>query len=111
MFYIPVIADAAAETTAAAETGGSIISLLLPFIILFGLMYLMIFLPQKRREKKTKGMLAALQVGEEVVTIGGIRGRVVNIKDDEVTIESGIDKTRLTLNRGAIGEVKKPIEA
>ena len=74
-------------------------------------MYLMIFLPQKRRDKKTKAMLAALQVGENIVTIGGIRGKVINIRDDEVTIETGVEKTKITLNRGAIGEVKKPIEA
>lgn len=98
-----------AATTDAA--GGSIISLIFPFIILFGLMYLMIFLPQKRRDKKTKAMLAALQVGENIVTIGGIRGKVINIRDDEVTIETGVEKTKITLNRGAIGEVKKPIEA
>ena len=100
-----------AATTTDAVGGTDILSLIVPFIILFGLMYLMIFLPQKRREKKTKAMLSALQVGENVVTIGGIRGRVVNIKDDEVTIESGIDRTKITLNRGAIGEVKKPIES
>jgi len=106
MFYNLIIASAAAE-----EPSGSILTLIFPFIILFGLMYLMIFLPQKRREKKTKAMLAALQVGENVVTIGGIRGKVINIKDDEVTIESGIEKTKITLNRGAIGEVKKPLES
>lgn len=100
------ILDAAGDAA-----GGSIISLIFPFIILFGLMYLMIFLPQKRRDKKTKAMLAALQVGENIVTIGGIKGKVINIRDDEVTIESGVDKTKITLNRSAIGEVKKPIEA
>ena len=96
---------------AAATDGGSILTLIFPFIILFGLMYLMIFLPQKRRDKKTKTMLAALQVGENVVTIGGIRGKVINIRDDEVTIETGVEKTKITLNRGAIGEIKKPLEA
>lgn len=106
MFSNLIILAAAAE-----EPSGSILTLLLPFIILFGLMYLMIFLPQKRREKKTKAMLQSLQVGEQIVTIGGIRGKVINIKDDEVTIESGVEKTKITLNRSAIGEVKKPIQS
>jgi preprotein translocase subunit YajC len=101
------ILDAATETTGSSD----LISMIIPFVILFGLMYLMIFLPQKKREKKTKAMLAAMEVGQDVVTIGGIRGRIVNIKDDEVTIESGVDRTKITLNKGAIGEVKKLIES
>lgn len=87
---------------------GSIVFYLLFFV---GIMYFMIFLPQKKREKKTKQMLETLQVGNNVTTIGGIYGKVINIKDDEVTIESGVEKTKMQFKKWAIKEVDKPIEA
>lgn len=80
----------------------------LVFFIL--MMYLLIFLPQKRRDKKTKEMLDSMQVGHMVVTIGGISGKVVNIKDDEVTVETGVEKAKINFKKWAIKEVIKPIE-
>lgn len=81
----------------------------LAFFIL--IMYLMIFLPQKKRDKKAKAMLDALQVGNSVITIGGVTGKVVNIKDDEITVETGVEKAKIDLKKWAIKEVIKPIEA
>ncbi len=81
----------------------------LVFFIL--IMYLMIFLPQKRRDKKTKAMLDAMQVGNTVISIGGITGNIVNIKDDEVTIETGVEKAKINLKKWAVKEVVKPIES
>ncbi len=77
----------------------------------FVIMYLILILPQRRREKKTKEMLNALQVGNDVVSVGGIIGKVINIKDDEVTIETSVEKTQIRLSRWAVKEVKKPVEA
>ena len=80
-------------------------------VFFIGIMYLLIFLPQKKRDKKAKAMLEALQVGYAVVTIGGIAGKVINIKDDEVTIETGVEKTKVNIKKWAVKEVIKPIEA
>lgn len=80
----------------------------LVFFIL--MMYLLIFLPQKRRDKKAKAMLDSMQVGNEVITIGGVSGKIVNIKDDEVTIETGVEKAKINFKKWAIKEVIKPIE-
>ena len=80
-------------------------------VLMFGFMYLIIILPQRRREKKTREMLNAMKVGEEVVTIGGVMGKVINIKDDEITIESGVERTKIKVKRWAIKEVQKLIEA
>ena len=71
----------------------------------------MIFLPQKRRDKKAKAMLDAMQVGNTIISIGGITGNIVNIKDDEVTIETGVEKAKINLKKWAIKEVVKPIES
>ena len=64
------------------------------------MMYLIVFLPQKRRDKKAKEMLDSMQVGNQIITIGGISGKLVNIKDDEVTIETGVEKARINLKSG-----------
>lgn len=71
------------------------------------LMYFIIFLPQKKKEKKTREMLNALQVGNNIVTIGGIMGKIINIKDDEITIETGVEKTKLKIMRWAVKEVEE----
>jgi len=80
----------------------------LAFFIL--IMYLMIFLPQKRRDKKMKEMLDALKVDDIIVTIGGLTGKIVNIKDDEVTIETGVERAKINLKKWAVKEVITPIE-
>jgi preprotein translocase subunit YajC len=88
-----------------------LVQFVLPMVLVFGLMYVMLILPQKKKEKKTKELLNSLQVGWAVTTIGGISGKIVNIKDDEITIESGIEKTKILVKRWAIKDVAKPAEA
>jgi len=95
----------------ANATTGSTIFTILYFVFFIVIMYLIIFLPQKRRDKKAKEMLNSLQVGNEIITIGGVAGKVINIKDDEVTIETSVEKTQLVFKKWAIKEVIKPIEA
>lgn len=84
----------------------------LGYLVLFvGLMYFMIFLPQKKRDKKAREMLNALEVGNSVTTIGGIVGKIINIKDDELVIETSVEKTQVKVKKWAVKEVEKPIEA
>ncbi|MDF2984584.1 MAG: preprotein translocase, YajC subunit [Eubacterium sp.] len=87
-----------------------LVGFVLPMALVFGLMYVMLILPQKKKEKKTKELLNSLQVGWAVTTIGGIAGKIVNIKDDEVTIESGVEKTKILVKRWAVKDVVKPVE-
>lgn len=93
-----------------AGGGGLLLTVgyLLFFIVI---MYLLIFLPQRRRDKKAKAMLGALQVGNMVVTIGGVSGKVINIKDDEVTVETGIEKAKVNFKKWAIKEVVVQVES
>jgi len=81
------------------------------FVFIIGIMYLLIFLPQKKKDKKAKVMLSAMQVGNNVVTIGGITGKVVNIKDDEITIETGVEKAKINFKKWAIKDVIAPVES
>ena len=59
---------------------------LIPLIIVFVIFYLILYLPQRRRQKKHKQYVEALKIGDDVITDSGIYGRVVNIKEETVTL-------------------------
>lgn len=92
-------ADAMSGITGFFSNGGLLI------ILMIGLFAIMI-IPQRKREKKVKDMLAALKPGDRIRTIGGIYGTISSIKDDIVTISVGPDKVRLVFARGAIANVE-----
>ena len=99
---------------AAAGDGGEgnpMMTLLLYLGFFAVVMIIMVYLPQRRKDKKAKELLASLQVGYNVTTHSGIVGRVVNIKDDVVTIQSGIERTQLEFKKWAIKDIDKPLEA
>lgn len=80
-------------------------------IILMISLFAVMIIPQRKREKKIKDMLANLKPGDRVRTIGGIYGTITAIKDDVVTISVGPDKVRLVFIRGAIASVEdSPVE-
>ena len=82
-----------------------IVTMIFPILILVAFFYFGMYKPQKKQEKEKKAMMDALQVGSEVMTIGGIMGRIVSIKDDSVIIESGSDKNKLQISKQAISTV------
>ena len=80
-------------------------------IILMIALFAVMIIPQRKREKKIKDMLANLKPGDRVRTIGGIYGTITAIKDDVVTISVGPDKVSLVFIRGAIASVEdSPVE-
>ena len=94
-------------------TTGSMVQFVVMMVVLFAIMYFMIIRPQKKREKLTQQMLAALTVGDKLVTIGGIQGKIVQIKDDTLVLETGSasEKSYVKVSRWAVKEVLKPAEA
>jgi preprotein translocase subunit YajC len=80
-------------------------ALLFPALV-FGAIYFMLIRPQQKRAKTQRSLLAGLEVGDEIITVGGIIGRVVELHDRELVIESGI--TQLRLVRGSIGSKIEP---
>ena len=81
-----------------------------PLIVTVGFLavfYLMIIKPQKKKEKQIQEMRTNLRVGDEVTTIGGICGKIINVKEDYVTIEVKPNKTRMEMTRWAIGTLVK----
>ena len=98
----------AADTTAAAAgdaaaAGG--LGAFMPLImmgLLFVVMYFLMIRPQKKKQKEEQKMRESIRVGDEITTIGGIRGRIVNIKEDEFVIETGADRNKMVIKKWAL---------
>ena len=75
-------------------------------VLTFALFYFVLIRPQKKREKEEKALLNALKIGDNVITIGGITGKIVSIKDDLLVIETGADRVKLNFQRWAIRSVE-----
>ena len=81
---------------------------LLPLVILFVIMYFLMIRPQKKKDKQIQEMRRSLSVGDEIVTIGGICGKIVKTKEDTFIIQVGADKTKFEMMRWAVSSVTKP---
>ena len=90
-----------------AANDGSMMTLVITMVLTLGLMYFMIYRPQKKQQKKDPEMRNALDIGDEVTTIGGIVGRVVAIKEDTFVLETGSDRMKIRFRRSAIASVEK----
>lgn len=85
---------------------GSMLLTLVPLVLIVAFFYFFIIRPQKKQEKKEAQMREALEVGDEVVTNGGIVGIVFSIKDDTVVIETGGDRSKIRVKKWAIAKVE-----
>ena len=95
------------ETAAAGTAGatGSGITTIVMLVVMVAVFYFFMYRPQKKQEKATNDMRNSLQIGDEITTIGGIVGKVVNIKDPIVDIETGRNGTKLRILKSAIKSV------
>ena len=93
----PVIA------AAAPEQGGGM-SLIIMMVVLFGLMYFMMIRPQMKRQKEHKALVSSLAKGDEVVTNGGMAGRVEEVGETFITVEIAAN-VRVKLQKGAVQQV------
>ena len=82
MFVTPAYAQAAG-----GAGGAGAIAQFVPLILIFVIMYFLILRPQQKRMKEQRNMIAELKRGDQVVTQGGIIGKITDVKDDEVTVE------------------------
>ena len=96
------------QQTAADATGAnswmSILISVVPLIGLLAVFYFLLIRPEKKRAKKEKEMRDNLQVADEVVTIGGIIGRVLSIQEETIVVETGSDRNRIRVLKTAIAE-------
>ena len=75
---------------------------LVPMLIVFVVFYLVLLLPEKKRKKQYMQMLDNLQVNDEIMTRGGIIGKIISFDGDNMVLESGPDRARLKMTKNAI---------
>ncbi len=83
-----------------ATTGG--LSNIIMIVVFIAIFYFMLIRPENKRKKEAEQMRSSLKVGDEITTIGGITGKVVNIKDDRFVIETGADQVRIEFAKWAL---------
>ena len=113
MNFMTFLAEATATTGDEASAGGlaSILTMILPLGLMVLIFYFFIIRPEKKRTKETESMLNNIQVADEVITNGGIIGRVLSVQKDTVLIETGSDRTKIRVVKSAIAKNNTQHEA
>ncbi len=96
----------AGTATDATQTLGieSILGMVIPLAVFVAFFYFFLIRPEQKRNKEMQAMLNNIQVADEVITNGGIIGRVVSVKEDTVLIETGSDRTKIRVVKSAIAK-------
>ncbi len=84
---------------------GKVLPTFLMWIVVFGAMWFFMFRPQQKRRQKEQEMQNNLKIGDEVITIGGIVGKIIGLREDSLVIESGGEK--LCLKKWAVASVNQ----
>ena len=87
--------------------GASTLANFLPLVILIAVMYFLMIRPQRKKDKAINEMRRSLTVGDEIVTIGGIVGKIVKTKDETIVIQVGSERLKLEMMRWAVSSVTK----
>ena len=101
-------AAAGADGTAAAAGGG--MSMIIMLVLMIAVFYFFMIRPENKRKKKAQEMRDNLAVGDTITTIGGIIGKVVNVKDNAIVIETSEDRVRMQLTKWSVSSVGKQTE-
>ena len=96
-------------TEAAAATGMS--SSIIMLVAMLAIFYFMLIRPENKRKKEAEQMRNSVKTGDKIVTIGGITGTVVNVKDSRIVLETGADQVRIELEKWAISSNETAAEA
>ena len=94
-------------TAPAGGMGSSIVML----VVMFAVFYFMLIRPENKRKKEAEQMRSSVKTGDKIVTIGGICGTVVNVKDTRIVIETGADQVRIEFEKWAISSNETAAEA
>lgn len=96
----------ASGTSSTSTSGGGFgtVGYLIFMVLLFAVMYFILIRPQKKKDKEAKAMQDSLQVGDEIVTIGGIVGLVVQVNEDNIVIETTSNRNKLRIKNWAVQE-------
>lgn len=93
-----------ADSNGSNSTMAFLTTTILPLVLIFVVFYFLLIRPQKKKDNEAKAMRENIQIGDEIMTIGGIVGLVVRKSEDTVVIETGGDKSKLRIKMWAIQE-------
>ena len=93
--------------TADATAAGGGMSMIIMLVIMFAIFYFLIIRPENKRKKKTEEMRGSLSIGDEITTIGGIIGKIVQVTEDTITFETGEDRVRIQIKKWGISTTAK----
>ena len=96
------LTDAATGDAAQQAAGGGLLGMLLPLGVILVVFYFMMIRPENKRKKEAEQMRSNVKNGDQITTIGGIVGTVVNVKDDKFVIETGADQVRIEFAKWAL---------
>ncbi len=99
-----LLLDAATESTDTQGGTGGTLFMVVYIVIIVAAMYFLLIRPQKKKQKKEKALRDNLQMGDEIITIGGFYGKIVSVKEDSVVIESLADHSKQRILKSAISE-------
>ena len=88
--------------TATDASAGSMTTMLIMMVGLFAVMYFMVIRPENKKKKEQEALRNSLHKGDKITTIGGIMGKIVDIKDDKIILEIGEDQVRLEMQKWAV---------
>ena len=88
--------------TAAGAGSASMMSLMLPLVLMIALMYFLMIRPENKRKKQAEEMRNSLKKGDQITTIGGIIGKIVQVTDETIIIETSDDRVRMELTKWAV---------
>ncbi len=97
---ISVLMQLASQSSTSSKTGST--SYIILMVVLVAVMYFMMIRPQKKRQKEEQEMRSSLEIGDEIITIGGIVGKVVTIREEDIIIETGADRNKMKIQRWAV---------
>ena len=87
---------------------GEMVSMLVLWVVVIGLMWFLLMRPQKKEQKRVQAMLASMEVGDTALTTSGFYGVIIDITDDTVIVEFGNNKNcRIPMQKSAISQVEK----
>jgi preprotein translocase subunit YajC len=81
----------------------------LPFVLILGIFYVIVVLPQQRRQRKLQDMIDSLKKGDRIITSGGIYGTVVGVKDDRIEVRVA-ENVKVEMSRNAVTALQNPGE-
>lgn len=82
--------------------GADMMSTIIMMVVMLAVFYFMLIRPENKRKKEADEMRASLRVGDEIITIGGICGKIVDVKENKIVVETSADRVRIEFVKDAI---------